>query len=100
MASRNPHVVPHAEGWAIQREGSKRITAVFGNKREAIDRAQEIADREGTELIIHGRHGQPFYSTDTPGQLTLREMRAAMRAFLDKSKRSTSRRGRTRQPSQ
>ncbi|HEY2294882.1 MAG TPA: DUF2188 domain-containing protein [Thermoanaerobaculia bacterium] len=98
MAARNQHVVPHPEGWAIQSEGSKRITAVFSTKREAIDKAEEIANRAGTELIIHGRHGQPFYSTDTPGQLTLREMRAAMRAFMDNSKRTPSRRGRTRQP--
>ena len=89
MAARHQHVVPHPEGWAIQSEGTKR---------EAIDKAQEIADRAGTELIIHGRHGQPFYSTDMPGQLTLREMRAAMREFMESSNRIPSRRGRTRRP--
>jgi hypothetical protein len=96
MAARNQHVVPHPEGWAIQSEGSKRITAVFSDKRKAIDRAQEIADRAGVELIVHGRHGQPFYSTNMPGQFTLKEMRAAMRAFIDNSKRTPSRRSRAR----
>ncbi|HEY3567447.1 MAG TPA: DUF2188 domain-containing protein [Thermoanaerobaculia bacterium] len=94
MAARNQHVVPHPEGWAIQSEGSKRITAVFSTKREAIDRAEEIANRLGVELLVHGLHGQIFRSTDTPGLRTLQEFRAAVRS-LERAKNGSRSRLRT-----
>jgi hypothetical protein len=96
MASRNQHVVPHGEGWAIQSEGSARITSVFGTKREAIDKAQEIASQSGVELVVHGRQGQAFYSVNLPGHFSVKEIRNAVRTVADKSKRTSSRLGRTR----
>lgn len=95
MASRNQHVVPHAEGWAIQSEGSKRVTSVFSTKREAIDRAEEIADRSGVELLIHGRHGQIFRSSDAPGRLSVKEIRDAVRSLAEKPELGSRSRSRT-----
>ena len=91
MAGKNQHVVPHGEGWAIQSEGSRRITSVFGTKREAIDRAEEIASQSGVELLIHGRHGQIFRSTDTPGRFSVKEIRDAVRSLTEKEHGSRSR---------
>ena len=52
------HVVPHGNGWAVKGEGNSRATAITNTKQEAIDRAREIAQNQGTELVIHNRNGQ------------------------------------------
>jgi hypothetical protein len=88
MASRNQHVVPHDGGWAVQGEGRKEVTSVFGTKREAIDRGREIANQSGAELVIHGREGQIFRRTDTPGRLSDKTIRDAVRSLSEKSDRS------------
>ena len=54
----NQHVVPHGNGWAVKGEGNSRATAITNTKREAIDRAREISQNQGTELVIHNRNGQ------------------------------------------
>lgn len=54
----NQHVVPHGSGWAVKGEGNNRATAITNTKREAIDRAREISQNQGTELVIHNRNGQ------------------------------------------
>jgi len=56
--SKPVHVVPHDNQWAVRREHSDRASSVHGTQQEAIDRARETAQREGAELVIHGRHGQ------------------------------------------
>jgi len=85
--AKNQHVVPHGEGWAIQGEGSKQVTSVFHTKREAIDKAQEIASQSGVELLVHGPNGQIFRSVDIPGRLTDTEIRDAVRTLARKSAR-------------
>ena len=55
---RNQHVVPHPDGWAVKPEGGQRSSSVHGTQRQAIDRAREIAENQGTELFIHGRDGR------------------------------------------
>lgn len=54
----NQHVVPHEGGWAVKGEGNSRATVITNTKQEAIDRAREIAQNQGTELVIHNRNGQ------------------------------------------
>ncbi|MBE6074208.1 MAG: DUF2188 domain-containing protein [Selenomonas ruminantium] len=54
----NQHVVPHGNGWAVKGEGNSRATAITNTKQEAIDRAREIAQNQGTKLVIHNRNGQ------------------------------------------
>jgi len=58
MTKRNQHVVPHDGGWAVKGAGSARATVVVDTQKEAIDRARDIAQNQGTELLIHGRDGR------------------------------------------
>ena len=58
MTKRNQHVVPRDERWAVQGAGADRATAVVDTQREAVERAREIARKQGTEVLIHGRDGR------------------------------------------
>lgn len=58
MAKRNQHVVPRDGKWAVRAEGSPRATAIRETQREAIEVARGIAQRRGSELIVHGRDGR------------------------------------------
>jgi hypothetical protein len=51
------HVVPHPDGWAVKGEGNERATAVYNYQDEAIDRAKEIAQNYGSDVIIHRQDG-------------------------------------------
>lgn len=51
------HVVPHPEGWAVKGEGNERYTAVYPYQKEAINRAREIAENYGSDVIIHREDG-------------------------------------------
>lgn len=66
MSKRNEHVVPRDDGWAIRGAGAKRDTGHFDRKQDAVDRAREITQNQGTELVIHGRDGQ-IRSKDSHG---------------------------------
>ncbi|WP_267303556.1 DUF2188 domain-containing protein, partial [Pseudomonas sp. BJa3] len=39
MTSRNQHVVPHANGWAVKSAGGQKATAVYETQSAAIARA-------------------------------------------------------------
>lgn len=58
MAKRNQHVVPHGDRWAVRGAGSQRASSVHGTQAEAIDAARATAQRQSTEMFIHGRNGQ------------------------------------------
>ncbi len=59
MAKRNVHVVkPRGRLGRAKREGGKRASVVSPTQGEAIDAARKIAQREGTELVVHGRDGK------------------------------------------
>ncbi len=45
-------VVRHGDGWAVKGEGNRRLTKVTSTQREAIDIAIEIANRQGSEVIV------------------------------------------------
>lgn len=66
MSKRNQHVVPRDDGWAIRGAGAKRVTGQFDRKQDAVDRAREISQNHGTELVVHGRDGQ-IQSKDSHG---------------------------------
>lgn len=55
---RNPHVVPHVEGWAVKREQATRATSVHSTQAEAIAAARHLAQRDKAELFIHGENGR------------------------------------------
>lgn len=56
--SKNQHVVPHGDDWAVRGAGNSRVTSVHPTQAEAIDRAREIAQNQGSELLIHGENGR------------------------------------------
>ena len=58
MTRRPPvHTVPHGDGWANRREGSKKVSRAFGTKAEAQAAGRETAERERTEHLIHKKDG-------------------------------------------
>lgn len=52
------HVTPEGEGWVIKREGEAAEVARLRTQAEAFERAREIAQREGGEVLVHGEDGQ------------------------------------------
>lgn len=55
--TRNQHVVPHEEGWAVRGEGNERITASYKYQADAIERAKDIAQNYKSSVIIHREDG-------------------------------------------
>ncbi len=51
------HVVPYEEGWAVRREGNKRITSKHRKQSTAIKKAKTIAKRRNADVIIHRASG-------------------------------------------
>jgi hypothetical protein len=54
----NIHVVPRDGAWAVRREGAERDSSHHDTQASAIDAARHTAQRDHTELLIHGRNGQ------------------------------------------
>jgi uncharacterized protein YdaT len=52
------HVVPRDGGWAVRREKAERDSSHHPTQEKAIERAREIARRDGLEVVIHGRDGK------------------------------------------
>jgi len=55
---RNVHVVRRNGEWAVRKEGAERDSSPSRHASAAIDAARHTAQREGTELLVHGRNGQ------------------------------------------
>ncbi|KXS52134.1 MAG: hypothetical protein AWU57_3479 [Marinobacter sp. T13-3] len=55
MSGKNQHVVPRKNGWGVRGEGNGRDTSHHATQQEAIDAAREIARRQQSEMLIHGR---------------------------------------------
>ena len=51
------HVVPFENGWAVRREGNKRITSKHRKQSTAINKAKTIAKRKKADVIIHRESG-------------------------------------------
>lgn len=58
MAGKNQHVVPHSGGWAVRGAGNERVTSVHSTQSEATQAARSTAQRQSSEVLIHGRDGQ------------------------------------------
>ncbi len=67
MTKRNQHVVPRDGAWAVQGAGAQRATAIHTSKREAVHQARQIAQNQGTELLVHGGDGK-IQSRDSHGR--------------------------------
>jgi len=53
----NQHVVPYEEGWAVRREGNKRITSKHRKQSTAIRKAKGLAKKHKANIIIHRQDG-------------------------------------------
>ena len=51
------HVVPYEHGWAVRREGNKRITSKHRKQSTAINKAKTLAKRKKADVIIHRESG-------------------------------------------
>ena len=51
------HVVPYEDGWAVRREGNKRITSKHRKQSTAINKAKVVARRKKADVIIHRASG-------------------------------------------
>jgi len=51
------HVVPYKEGWAVRREGNKRITSKHRKQSTAIRKAKILARKYKADVIIHRENG-------------------------------------------
>lgn len=58
MAKKNQHVVPKDGGWAVRGEGNSRASSTHETQKGAIEAAREQAQKQGSEMIIHGRDGK------------------------------------------
>ncbi len=67
MTRKNQHVVPHGDGWAVKGAGNTRATSVHDTQREAADAGRTIAQRQGSELVIHRPDGR-IRDKDSHGQ--------------------------------
>lgn len=54
----NQHVIPNNGEWQVKREGSDRATKNFTTQQQAINYARDIARKQQSELVIHGRDGR------------------------------------------
>ena len=51
------HVVPYEDGWAVRREGNKRITSKHRRQDTAINKAKRLAKKYKADVIIHRKDG-------------------------------------------
>ena len=51
------HVVPYDNGWAVRREGNKRITSKHRRQDTAIRKAKRLARKHKADVIIHRQDG-------------------------------------------
>ena len=58
MGKKYVHVVPRGNGWAVEKSGGQRASKVTETQREAISAGKKIAEREKSELVIHGENGR------------------------------------------
>ena len=51
-------MVPHEDGWAVQREGGERASSVHPTKEKAMHEAREMGRRDKVEVVEHGKDGK------------------------------------------
>ncbi|AVI51115.1 hypothetical protein C5O00_07985 [Pukyongia salina] len=51
------HVVPYKDGWAVRREGNKRITSKHRKQSTALRKAKSLARKYKSDVIIHRADG-------------------------------------------
>jgi hypothetical protein len=56
--TKNEHVFPKEDGWIVRREGSKKISILSENKKDAMEYAGIIALNDGGSVVTHKYNGQ------------------------------------------
>ncbi len=54
---REVHVVPRADGWAVEASGLES-GAPFSTQKEAAEIGRQLARQQETEFVLHGRDGK------------------------------------------
>ena len=88
MAGKNQHVIPCNGKWAVISEGSKRVTAIYDSKQEAIDAARKIARSQVGRLVVHGRSGQIFQKPEARSSVSESTIRNAVRSGMPQMMRT------------
>ena len=52
------HVVPGDKGWRVEVEGTARPRSTHKTQREAAKAARDLARKNKSELLVHGRDGK------------------------------------------
>ena len=55
---KNQHVVPNNGQWQVKGAGNSRATKTFETQKQAEKFARNIAKKQKSELITHGRNGR------------------------------------------
>lgn len=56
---KNQHVVKASTGgWGVKGEGNKRNTKNFDTQKEAFEKARDMAIKQKSEVLIHGKDGK------------------------------------------
>ena len=58
MAKAGQHVIPSGSKWSVRKAGASRASGTFTTQGEAIARARDVAQKQKTELFIHGKDGR------------------------------------------
>lgn len=59
MTRKTRHVVPSSDGgWDSKKGGADRASKHFETKKEAEDYSRKQSQKEGSELLIHGKDGK------------------------------------------
>lgn len=53
----NQHVVPYKDGWAVRREGNKRVTSKHRKQSTAIRKAKTLVRKHKADVVIHRANG-------------------------------------------
>lgn len=69
---RHQHIVPREEGWALKKGRSNRVSFTFDTKRDALQKGKDLAKKQETVLVVHGKDGRVQqhlnYSNGTNGR--------------------------------
>lgn len=55
---KDQHVVPHCNDWAILKEGSEKVSHVYDNKKDALEKAKDLGEKEKVKVIVHKKDGE------------------------------------------
>lgn len=58
MANKQVWVSPTGDDWKVHSAKSERAVGVYDTKAEAVERAREIAQNNGAELLVQNRDGE------------------------------------------